>query len=148
MEVKRSKVSGVIFLLLFTTFGCASHISRDGHIRISKFKISEPASGTYTPWNPRNRIGIYAGEVIIIQGSAFRYTRFSDTSSYIPPNYLGEFTVFADHIYLNDPRVPSPFRIAGIADGVPALLTREAYQEWMKTGAVMVGDILYFQKKE
>jgi len=102
-------------------------------------------------WNlhtvePAHRISPLAGEVIIIQGSSFRYTGFSDAGSYIPPDYKGGFSSFADHIYLNDSRVPSPFRVAGIADGAPVLLTREGYEQWQKTGSVAPGEILYLQK--
>jgi hypothetical protein len=142
---KTSAVALVSILLLFSFFGCTQSLSHYHNIRISKFKLSQPEPGTYTPWNPHNRIGYFAGEVIIIQGSSFRYTGFSDTGSYIPPDYKGEFSSFADHIYLNDSRVPSPFRVAGIADEVPVLLTRAGYEQWQKTGSVAPGKILYLQ---
>jgi len=149
MEV-RSKTSTAALisfsLLLFSLFGCAHNIGHYHNIRISKFKLSEPAPGTYAPQDSHNRIMFFAGEIIIIEGSSFRYTRFSDVGSYIPPDYRGEFSSFSDHIYLNDPRVPSPFRIAGVADGTSVLLTREAYEQWQKTGAVAPGTILYLQK--
>jgi len=150
MEVKRSRTGNAclvsLYLLLFSFFGCAHNIGHYHNIRISKFKLSQPRPGTYTPWNPHNRISPLAGEVIIIQGSSFRYTGFSDAGSYIPPDYKGGFSSFADHIYLNDSRVPSPFRVAGIADGAPVLLTREGYEQWQKTGSVSPGEILYLQK--
>jgi len=150
MGVKRSRIGAAAqvssFLLLFSLFGCAHNIGHYHEIRISKFKISDPTPGTYTPWSPHNKIGYFAGEVIIMQGSTFRYTGFSDTSSYIPPDYRGEFSSFSDHIYLNDPRVPSPFRVAGTADGVSVLLSREGYKQWQTTGTVAPGMVLYLQK--
>jgi len=116
----------IAFLILSVLIACAAERSRDGMIPIKKFEISPPASGTYAPWRERqDSPKWYAGELIIISESTFRYSRFSDVidPDRPKPDYVGKLSIFKDHIYLDHPGVPYPYRVSGVADGMPALLT-------------------------
>ena len=136
-------------LMLFAVSSCAGERSRDGMIAIKKFEIASPASGTYAPWRDRNDSPQwYAGEVIVISESTFRYYQFSDVidPDRPPPNYSGKLSVFKDHVYLDHPGVPYPYRVAGLADGVPVLLTWEGYEQWKKKKMVFELNLLYLEK--
>src|SRR5262245_47359239 len=118
----------IAFLTLSVLIAGAAEISRDGMIPIKEFQISPPASGRYAPWRDRkDSPKCYAGELITISESTFRYSYFSDVvdPNRPEPNYSGKLLTFKDHIYLDHPGVPYPYRVSGLADGVPVLLTWE-----------------------
>jgi len=122
--------------------------SSDGRAAIKSFAIAPLADGKYTPWRaPEERDAWYAGEIIILNGSTFHYARFSDVSSG-QRDYSGRVNAYQNHIYLDHPSIPYPYRIAGTADGKPVLLTWEGYEQWKKTGKVAENDILYRQNME
>lgn len=141
----------LVFALLFTSLGCAAAKAQD--YRISKFMVSAPTPGTYAPWrdSSENDGRFFAGEIIIIHDTSFRYGNFSDDldTNYPPDDFTGKLSVFKDHIFLNHPGVPYPYRIAGKADGTPVLMTWKAHEQWKKTGKVShgYGDILFLEKK-
>ena len=137
-----------LLLLFFSaTSGMSSNKSEDGDILINKFKLSPPANGTYAPWrNQKNQINCYGGELITIKASSFEYTTFSDVIGAERPDYKGHIEVFNDHIYLDHPGVPYPYRMSGIADGVLVLITWEGYEEWKKKHTISRGNILFLQK--
>ena len=136
----------LVLLLLLALTSYAAERSSDGMIPIAKFTISAPASGTYAPWHDRkDQIKWYAGEIIIITNSSFRYTTFSDVVGK-RPDYSGTVSVFKDHIYLDHPGIPYPYRVAGVADGVPVLFTWEGYEQWKKTRKIFMLNLLYLEK--
>ena len=134
-------------LLLFALTCHAGEPLSDGMIPVSKFIISAPAYGLYGPWrDAKDQHNWYAGELVIITNASFRYTTFSDVVRTNRPDYSGTVSVFKDHISLNHPGVPYPYRVAGAADGIPVLLTWEGYEQWKKTGKVFELNVLYLQK--
>jgi hypothetical protein len=115
-------------------------------IPVAKFVLSAPASGTYSPWrDPKDQIKYFAGELISITNSSFHYGTFSDVPD-TRVHYSGSVSVFKDHIYLDHPGIPYPYRVAGVADGVPVLFTWEGYEQWKKTGKVFELNVLFCQK--
>ncbi|WP_150107222.1 hypothetical protein [Pedosphaera parvula] len=139
----------VTFLVLLVFTGHAEERSPDGMIPVAKFVVSAPASGKYVPWrDPKDSPKWYAGELVVISESSFHYSQFSDA---IDPNrperdYSGKLSVFKDHIYLDHPGVPFPYRISGVADGVQVLLTWEGYEQWKRTKKVFELNLLYLEK--
>ncbi|HZV35079.1 MAG TPA: hypothetical protein VFB72_10950 [Verrucomicrobiae bacterium] len=132
-------------LLLFALTCHAGDRSSDGMVSVAKFSLSPPASGLYGPWRDKDKNRPYAGELIVITNASFRYTTFSDVVGK-RPEYSGTVSVFKDHIYLNHPGIPYPYRVAGVADGVPVLFTWEGFEQWKKTGKVFELNVLYLQK--
>jgi hypothetical protein len=134
-------------ILMLLTLAChAGQRSSDGMIPVAKFVVSTPASGLYGPWrDAKDQTKWYAGELITVTNSSFRYTTFSDVVGK-RPDYSGTVSVFKDHIYLDHPGVPYPYRVAGVADGTPVLFTWEGYEQWKKTGKVFMLNVLYLQK--
>ncbi len=111
------------------------------------FTISRPANGQYMP--QRNRSDHYfAGQIITIKDQTFRYEYFTDVVNAETPDYTGKIQVFEDHIFLDHPGVPYPYRVAGVLDGRSVLLSWEAFQSLKKNGRVSRGDILYLQKAD
>ncbi len=136
-------------LTLFVLAGHAAESPKDGMIPVAKFTVQAPATGRYTPWrDSQNQTVWYASEIIVIRESLFRYSRFSDVidPKRPEPDYSGKLSVFKDHIYLDHPGVPFPYRIAGVADGVPVLLTWESYEQWKKTKKVFELNLLYLER--
>ena len=136
-------------LMILTVSVCAGERAKDGMISIKNFEIAPPASGTYAPWRDRkDSPRWYAGELIIITNSTFRYGRFSDVidPDKPKPDYSGKISIFKDHVYLDHPGVPYPYRVAGLADGVPVLLTWEGYEQWKKKKKVFELELLYLEK--
>ncbi|MBK1884338.1 hypothetical protein JIN85_18110 [Luteolibacter pohnpeiensis] len=111
------------------------------------FTISRPTNGRYTPHRDKSDHW-YAGEIITIKYPTFRYEYFTDVADAETPDYTGKIQLFEDHIFLNHPGVPYPYRVAGFLDGRSVLLSWEAYQSWKKNGRVSRGGILYLQKAE
>src|SRR5882757_8526512 len=93
-----------LILALTALLSLAAHASeppKDGMIPVAKFVLQAPAPGRYTPWHdPKDQIKWYAGEIIVISGTNFHYTRFSDVVRPMP-DYSGPLTVFKDHVYLD-----------------------------------------------
>lgn len=138
-----------IFLVTLTFSACAERRTRDGMIPIKKFKIAPPVSGTYAPWRKRKDAAEwYAGEMIDISESTFRYSRFSDAidPARPEPDYSGKLSIFDDHIYLGPPDIPSAYRVSGLADGAPVLLTLQGYEQWKKEKSIFELNLLYLQK--
>jgi hypothetical protein len=116
-----------------------------GQTVIEKFEISEPADGRYTPWRYGDERP-YAGELITISGSSFRYKTFSDVITGNPePDYSGVVKKFEERIVLDHPKMAYPFRVSGLADGRSVLLTWRGYREWKKSKRVDSRDILYLE---
>ena len=148
----RTMRNALLFALLAFT-GCslasAEPPKKEGD-RKSTFVITLLRDGRYTPWREsKDEITYYAGEITTIQGTQFRYTYFTDAviEGRIDPNYSGTLKVFDDHIYLDHPGVPYPYRITGMLDGVYVMVTWEGYQEWKKFGKIMPHHLLYLEKK-
>ena len=142
-----SLVKSVSFLMLFIFPVHAAQPDKQGMIPVAKFVVQAPASGNYAPWQSKNHWA-YAGEIIVISGSTFRYRRFTDVLSDKPePDYSGSFSVFENHINLDHPNVPNPYRVAGVADGVPVLMTQKGFEQWKKTGKVSELNVLYQEKE-
>lgn len=133
------------FLMLIVLSGQAAEGSRDGMISVKKFVISAPAAGTYAPWRDPKQNKWFAGEIIVISGSTFRYTTFSDVVG-SERDYSGTLSVLKDHIYLEHPGVPYPYRVTGLADGVPVMLTWAGYEQWKEKGKLEELNLLYLQK--
>lgn len=110
------------------------------------FTISHPKNGQYTPHKTKNDI-CFAGECITIKDQTFRYETFTDVIGAETLDYKGKVQVFEDHILLDNPRILDPYLVAGVLDGRPVLLKREAYQSWKNNGRVSNGyySILYLQ---
>jgi len=138
-------MKNLALLLLLAMTCCAGELSNDGMVSVAKFSVSAPAFGLYGPWRDKDKTGWYGGELITITNATFNYTTFSDVAGK-RPEYSGALLVLTDHIYLNHPGVPYPYRVAGVADGVPVLFTWEGYEQWKKTGKVFELNILYLQK--
>ena len=137
------------FLMFLVLSASAGERSSDGMISIKKFEIAPPASGTYAPWRDRNdSIKWYAGELITITNSTFRYGRFSDVidPDRPQPDYSGKISIFKEHVYLDHPGIAYPYRVSGLADGVPVLLTWEGYEQWKKKKKVFELNLLYLEK--
>ena len=136
-------------LMILTVSVCAGERAKDGMISIKKFEIAPPASGTYAPWRDRkDSPRWYAGELITITNSMFRYGRFSDVidPDRPQPDYSGKISIFKDHIFLDHPGIAYPYRVSGLADGVPVLLTWEGYEQWKKKQKVFELNLLYLEK--
>jgi hypothetical protein len=144
--VRLCSAFSLAFWLMFALTCQAGGNSNEGMVPIAKFVLAPPALGTYKPWrDPKERW--YAGEIIILTNSSFHYIKFSDVVGR-HRDYSGTLSIFKDHIYLNHPDVPYPYRIAGVADGVPVLFTWEGYEQWKKTGKVFELNILYGEKTQ
>ncbi|HSY18474.1 MAG TPA: hypothetical protein VK815_09085 [Candidatus Acidoferrales bacterium] len=139
-----------LILTLAALLSLAVHASeppKDGMIPVAKFVLQAPPPGRYTPWHdPKDQIKWYAGEIIVITRTNFHYTTFSDVIRPMP-DYSGPLTVFKDHVYLDHPGVPYPYRVAGVADGLPVLLTWEGYEQWKRTGKVFELNVLNLEKE-
>jgi hypothetical protein len=142
----------LLFALLFAAAAVAADRSDDGDIAVAKFELStRPAEGRYAPWrDPKNQIGWYAGEVIMITNASFRYTTFSDVidPKHPCPDFSGPLKVFPDHVYLDHPGMRYPYRVAGRADGTAVLVTWEGYEQWKKSKKIFELDILWLWKDD
>jgi hypothetical protein len=139
------RVLAFMMILAFSAFAG----ERSRMISIKKFEIAPPASGTYAPWRDRNDSSKwYAGELITVSESTFRYTRFSDSINpdRPQPDYSGKISIFKDHIHLDHPGIAYPYRVSGLADGLPVLLTWEGYEQWKKEKMVFALNLLYLEK--
>ena len=137
----------IAFLFLFVFTCKAAESTKDGMVPIAKFVVSAPVSGRYTPWrDPQDHHRWFCGEIILINGSSFCWTEFSDVVR-PEPDYSGTLVMYKEHIYLNHPGIPYPYRVAGVADGVPVLLTWEGYESWKKSGKVFELNLLYLEKE-
>jgi hypothetical protein len=135
------------FLLLFAHSCLAAEPPRDGMIPMPKFVLSAPTNGTYAPWrDPKDAPRLYAGELITITNASFHYTYFSDVVGG-GHDYSGTVSVFKDHIYLNHPGIQDPYRVAGVADGVPVLFTSRGYEQLKETGKVSELNVLGLPRK-
>jgi hypothetical protein len=137
--------------LLFASAAVAADRSSDGDIVIERFELSStPTEGRYGPWRDRNKEGWYAGEIITITNAFFRYVTFSDVGDpkHPRPDYSGPIKIFPDHIFLDHPGVPYPYRVAGRADGRPVLVTWEGYKQWKKRKSIFELNILWLQKED
>jgi len=112
------------------------------------FTLSRPVNGRYTQKWDKDHPG-YARDIDIltIKDNTFRYEYSVDEE---PFDHTGKLQVFEDHIFLDHPEVPYPYRVSGILDGVPVLLTWQAYQTWKKNkqDKSLRYYILYLQKPE
>jgi hypothetical protein len=136
----------ITLLLLLTISCCAADHPKDGMVQITKFVVSAPATGRYAPWrDSKNHVAWYAGEIIAITNSAFHYTFFTDVVG-DDREYSGKLSVTKDWIVLEHPGIAYPYRVSGVADGVPVLLTWAGYEQWKKTGKVFEFNILYLEK--
>ncbi|MGA3285014.1 MAG: hypothetical protein ABSD57_11230 [Verrucomicrobiota bacterium] len=141
--------AALLFVLLSVSAVVAGESTKDGFVPIAKFEVSSPVPGWYAPWrDPKDQTKWYAGQLILITNASFRYGTFSDVVGVPRPDYSGPLKVFADHIYLDHPGVPYPYRVAGKADGIPVLVTWEGYEQWKKSGKVFELNILYFWKDD
>jgi hypothetical protein len=142
----------VLVTLLFASAALAADRSDDGDIAVAKFELSAtPAQGRYAPWrDPKNQIHWYAGEIITITNASFRYATFSDAidPKHPRPDYSGPLKAFPDHVYLDHPGVPYPYRVAGRADGTPVLVTWEGYEQWKKSKKIFELNILWLWKED
>lgn len=91
---------------------------------------------------PDPKIARFAGEVITVSGSKYRWSYFTDALPG-PPDRNGRIEFLSDHIVLdglewNGKRMPS------VIEGTPVLWTEEGHSGWKKTG-LEVG-LLYLQK--
>jgi hypothetical protein len=146
-EFSRQTCMIIIYLFLLLAITChADERFKDGMIPVAKFVLSSPTNGTYAPWrDAKNQTKYYAGETITLTNASFRYTTFSDVVGN-HRDYSGKVSIFKDHIFLDHPGMPFPYRVAGLADGVPVLFTWEGYEQWKKTGKVFELNVLYLQK--
>jgi hypothetical protein len=133
--------------IVLCAIGCyAADTPKDGMIPIAKFVVSAPANGRYTPWrNAQSHPNYYAGEIIAITNSVFHYTFFSDVVG-DGRDYSGKVSATNNFIFLQHPGIAYPYRVAGVADGVPVLLTWAGYEQWKKSGMVFELNILYLEK--
>ncbi len=133
--------------MLLVTVCSAANLADDSDVHIAKFTVSAPTNGTYTPWrDTKNHVNWYAGEIITITNSAFYYVYFTDVRGH-EKKYSGKVSVLKDSIFLDQSGIAEPYRVAGVADGVPVLLKRKAYKQWKETGKISELDILYLDKK-
>ena len=143
------KIIAFFMFLVLSASAYAGDRASDGMISIKKFEIAPPASGTYAPWRDRNdSLKWHAGQLITVSGPTFRYVFFSDAidPDRPQPDYPGKISIFKDHVFLDHPGVPFPYRISGLADGVPVVLTWEGYEQWKKKKKVSGADLLYLEK--
>jgi hypothetical protein len=138
----------LLFAVIFVAGAVAGEKQEDGFIPIAKFEMSAPAPGRYAPWRgPDGQLKWYAGELINITNSSFRYTRFSDVAR-PQPDFAGSLKIHSDHIYLDHPGIPYPYRVAGKADGIAVLMTWEGFEEWKKGRRVFMSNILYHDERK
>jgi hypothetical protein len=139
----------MLFALLLASGVVAADRSDDGDIAVAKFELSTPAEGRYAPWrDPKDRSSFYGGELITITKASFHYHIFSDAidPKHPSPDFSGPLKVFPDHVYLDHPGVPYPYRVAGRADGTPVLVTWEGYEQWKKAKKIFQRNILWLWK--
>jgi hypothetical protein len=91
-----------------------------------------------------------AAEIITITNASFRYVRFSDVidPKHPRPDYSGSLKIFPDHVYLDHPGVPYPYRVAGRADGTPVLVTREGYEQWKNGKNIFEFNVLWLWNED
>ncbi len=124
--------------------GCKT--TEPGFVRINTFEICRPVQEVYAPWPDPEKPAIgFEVELITITNGSFVWSYLTDACS--PVTNSGPLLVFKDHIYLNNPGVWEPFRIAGRADGTPVLLKRADYEAWKKTKRIHPWALLYLQKR-
>jgi hypothetical protein len=143
----------LLFASLFASAVVAGDRSDDeGDIAIAKFELSAtPTDGRYAPWrDPKKQSDAFAGEIITITNGSFHYATFSDVidRKHPLPDYSGRLRVFRDHVYLDHPGVPYPYRVAGRANGTPVLVTWEGYEQWKKAKKIFELNILWLWKED
>jgi hypothetical protein len=107
--------------------------------------VARPPDGTYEP-DPK--VPRFAWEVIVITGSRFRWSYFTDAISHRPPDREGPIRFFSGYIILDEPHITPSKRIPGIVGGVPVLWEERAYEEWKKTRKIDAHGILYRKDKK
>jgi hypothetical protein len=122
------------FLILVTLVASAVAVEA------SKPAVVRVPNGDYVP-DPKQ--GWFAGEVITISGTKYRWRYFTDDISHTPKPQEGLIKYFPDHIVLEGLKW-EPKRIPGILDGVPVLWTEKGYAEWKRSGTITA---LYLEKK-
>ena len=130
----------LLAITFFVVLGFTGYAQKTAPV---SWKLQPPTSGLYGP-DPSQRW--YTGELVRIDGTNFHYTRFTDVAGSPVPAYTGRVVLYGDHIYLDHPGVPYPYRISGLLTNRPVLWTWEGYEQWKKTGKIDELGILYLEK--
>ncbi|WP_415909466.1 hypothetical protein [Oleiharenicola sp. Vm1] len=136
-------------LLLCVWFGIAASFAAAP--KKNSFVVAPPKDGRYVPWRKsEDSSRHYAGEIITLSGAGFRYQYFTDVieEEVIVPDWSGGLKISPDHIYLDHPAVPFPYRITGLLDGVFVMTTWRAVEHWKKFGNMQDYDVLYLETKK
>jgi hypothetical protein len=88
----------------------------------------------------------YAGEIILICGSSYEWSYFTEAIESQPASQHGSVRSFDGYIVLEG-LMWNPKRIVGTLSGVSVLWTEKAYIEWKRTGTVDLGEILFRAEK-
>lgn len=149
-DVGRTKMKTLSVFLFSIWLGVATGFAA-APSKKNSFVVEPPKEGQYVPWREeKDAIRHYAGEIITLSAASFRYQSFTDSleEEMIVPDWSGQLKVSADHIYLDHPGVPFPYRITGLLDGVFVMTTWRAFEHWKKFGSMQNYDVLYLDTKK